>query len=121
MSDYLNINRNFVEKGWGYEDWIVNKEKYCGKILFLKKDHMCSWHYHKIKDETFYLQEGKLKVLYGYDEDIEKSESIVLEKGDSFHIPVGMIHRMIAIEDSYLFEFSTQHFDSDSYRIKKGN
>ena len=68
---------------------------------------------HKIKDETFYLQEGKLKVLYGYDEDIEKSESIVLEKGDSFHIPVGMIHRMIAIEDSYLFEFST---DSASWK-----
>jgi len=28
---------------------------------------------------------------------------------------------MIAIEDTELFEFSTQHFDSDSYRIQKGD
>jgi hypothetical protein len=28
---------------------------------------------------------------------------------------------MYAIEDTELFEFSTQHFDSDSYRIEKGD
>jgi len=28
---------------------------------------------------------------------------------------------MIALEDSELFEFSTQHFDEDSYRIIKGD
>jgi mannose-6-phosphate isomerase-like protein (cupin superfamily) len=48
-----------VDKGWGYEKWIVNKEEYCGKLLFFNKDKRCSWHYHKIKDEVFYLQSGK--------------------------------------------------------------
>jgi len=28
---------------------------------------------------------------------------------------------MIAIEDTELFEFSTQHFEKDSYRIEKGD
>jgi len=28
---------------------------------------------------------------------------------------------MIAIEDTDLFEFSTEHLDSDSYRIIKGD
>jgi len=28
---------------------------------------------------------------------------------------------MIALEDTELFEFSTQHFDEDSHRIKKGD
>jgi len=28
---------------------------------------------------------------------------------------------MIALEDCELFEFSTQHFDEDSYRIQKGD
>jgi hypothetical protein len=28
---------------------------------------------------------------------------------------------MIALQDSELFEFSTQHFDSDSHRIVKGD
>ena len=68
--DNLNKDRNFVSKGWGYEDWIVNTEKYCGKVLFFKKGKKCSWHYHKIKDETFYVQSGKVQLLYGYDEDI---------------------------------------------------
>ena len=64
----MNENRNFVSKGWGYEDWIVNKKEYCGKILFIKKGKRCSWHYHKLKDETFYIQSGKLEVLYGWDD-----------------------------------------------------
>ena len=36
----------YVPKGWGYENWIANCEKYCGKLLFIAKDKQCSWHYH---------------------------------------------------------------------------
>jgi len=28
---------------------------------------------------------------------------------------------MVALEDTELFEFSTEHFDEDSYRIEKGD
>jgi len=110
-----------VPKGWGFEKWIVNNEKYCGKILYIVKDHKCSWHYHKIKDETFYVQSGKIELRYGKDHDINMSTSVVLNKGDHFHIPVGLVHQMRAIEDTELFEFSTQHFDEDSIRISKGD
>lgn len=110
-----------VPKGWGFEKWIVNNEKYCGKLLYIVKNHKCSWHYHKIKDETFYIQSGKLELYYGYDQDIKYSKKIILNKNDYFHIPTGMIHQMIALEDTELFEFSTQHFDEDSYRIEKGD
>ena len=110
-----------VPKGWGHEKWIVNNEKYCGKLLFIEKNKRCSWHYHKIKDETFYLQSGLISLYYGFDEDIGKAEMIVLEPGDQFHVPVGLKHQMVALLDSELFEFSTQHFDSDSHRIKKGD
>ena len=110
-----------VPKGWGHEKWIVNNEKYCGKLLFIEKNKRCSWHYHKIKDETFYLQSGLISLYYGFDEDIGKAEMIVLEPGDKFHVPVGLKHQMVALLDSELFEFSTQHFDSDSHRIKKGD
>ena len=50
------------EKGWGYELWIVNNNLYCGKILHFNKGKKCSWHYHKVKQETFYVQKGKLKI-----------------------------------------------------------
>jgi hypothetical protein len=26
-----------VEKKWGYEDWVVNDEKYCGKVLVMEE------------------------------------------------------------------------------------
>ena len=110
-----------VPKGWGYEKWICNTEEYCGKLLFFKKGFRCSWHYHKVKDETFYLQSGLLSLYHGWDHDLATADLLVLEPGDKFHIPVGLKHQMVALEDSELFEFSTEHFDEDSYRIIKGD
>lgn len=134
---------NFVPKGWGFEKWIVNNEKYCGKLLYFVKGKKCSLHYHKLKDETFFIQSGKI-LLFWHDsaewaannkdkiepyqkymiEDLKFSSVLnyeILEKGDSFHIPPGRVHQMYALEDTELFEFSTQHFDEDSYRIIKGD
>ena len=60
-------------------------------------------------------------VLYSEQDDVQKANVVVLGPGDNFHVYRGLRHQMIAIEDSELFEFSTQHFDSDSYRILKGD
>ena len=115
------VDMKFVEKGWGWERWIVNKEEYCGKLLYFNKGKRCSWHHHKLKDEVFYLQSGKMMVYYSEQDDIKKAEQKMLHPGDNFYIYPGLRHQMVAFEDSELFEFSTQHFDSDSYRIKKGD
>ena len=111
----------FVSKGWGFEKWIVNKPEYCGKLLYFAKGKRCSWHYHEIKDEVFYLQSGKLVVKYSDGDDLDKSEELIMNPGDNFHVYIGLRHQMIALEDSELFEFSTQHFEDDSYRIIKGD
>ena len=111
----------FVPKGWGYEKWIVNNEDSCGKILFFVKGLKCSRHYHKIKRETFYLQSGSIKLFYSFEDSLDDADVIVLHKGDKFEVPVGLRHQMIALEDTELFEFSTQHMDEDSYRIVKGD
>ncbi len=124
---------NFVSKSWGAERWVVNNDKYCGKVLFFAKGRSCSLHYHKLKEETFYVQSGKLKLQYynfdnneGMDAICLDSHSkgyslptaeIILEAGDKFDIPIGMRHRMTGLLDTVMFEFSTTHFDSDSYRI----
>ena len=112
---------NFVPKGWGFEKWIHNSEEYCGKLLYFVKGKKCSWHYHKLKDEVFYVQSGKIIVYYGECDDMDKANVTILERGDNFHVYRGLRHRMEAIEDTELFEFSTQHFDSDSYRLEKGD
>ena len=118
-ANYKNLNHTLVPKVWGYELWITNSEKYCGKLLHIVKGKQCSWHYHKLKDEVMYVQSGKLKITYGFNENkLDLSNScIILSPGDSFHIPTGMIHQMTALETTELFEFSTQHFDEDSYRL----
>ncbi len=111
----------FVPKGWGFEKWIHNSDLYCGKLLYFVKGKKCSWHYHKLKDEVFYVQSGKILVYYSDQDDIDKANVTILEKGDNFHVYTGLRHRMEALEDTELFEFSTQHFDSDSHRIQKGD
>ena len=110
-----------VPKGWGYEKWIVNTDEYCGKLLHFIKGKKCSWHYHKLKDETFYLQEGKLLVKYSDKDNLDEANEVILERGDKFHVYRGLRHQMFAMEDTDMFEFSTQHFDSDSHRIIKGD
>ena len=111
----------FVSKGWGFEKWIVNNEEYCGKLLYFAKGKRCSWHYHVLKDEVFYIQSGKILVKYSESDDLDTANETVLSKGDNFHVYRGLRHQMIALEDTELFEFSTQHFDSDSHRIIKGD
>lgn len=117
----MKVDYKFVPKGWGFEKWLCNNEKYCGKLLFIAKGKRISWHYHEKKEEHFYVHSGKLIVLYGYEKDIEHAYQTTLSQGDVFHVPVGMVHRLIALEDSEVFEFSTQHFDEDSIRVEKGD
>ncbi len=112
---------NRIEKPWGYEVHWALCEKYCGKLLFIAKGKQCSWHYHRKKDEVFFIQSGSVKLYYGWDDDIELAKVVVLERGDKFHVPIRLKHRMYALEDTELFEFSTEHFDEDSYRIEKGD
>jgi mannose-6-phosphate isomerase-like protein (cupin superfamily) len=109
------------DKDWGYELWIANNNLYCGKILHFNKGKKCSWHYHKLKKETFYVQKGKLKIWYGTDNDITKAKEIILEVGQTFEMPVGLRHQILGLEETDMFEFSTTHFDSDSHRIIKGD
>jgi mannose-6-phosphate isomerase-like protein (cupin superfamily) len=100
-----------VEKEWGYEKWLTNTSKYCTKELGLKKGWRCSLHYHRIKDETFYIVRGKVLMEAG--KQIE-----ILCPGDAVRIPRGMKHRFSGLEESIILESSTHHEDSDSYRIE---
>ena len=115
------IDMTHVDKGWGWERWICNGPEYCGKLLFFNKGKKCSWHRHELKDEVFYLQSGKMVVFYSDEDSLEDAKQLTLEPGDNFHVYRGLRHQMLALEDSELFEFSTQHFDSDSYRIIRGD
>jgi mannose-6-phosphate isomerase-like protein (cupin superfamily) len=97
-----------VPKEWGEERWIVNRD-YCGKLLILRKGFRCSLHYHKLKDETFYINKGKVLMECG-------GQTLVMGPGDALLIEPNTKHRFTGLEDSEILEFSTHHEDSDSYR-----
>src|SRR3989344_7564795 len=100
-----------VPKVWGEEHWIVNNDEYCGKRLILRRGFQCSLHYHKEKDETFFVQSGRVRLELG-------DATHELKPGDSIHIPRDVLHRFAGLEDSEIFEFSTHHDDEDSYRME---
>lgn len=102
------MNHKKVQKVWGYEEWIVNSD-YCGKKLVLNKSYRCSMHYHKNKDETFYILEGR--VLMETNENKQ-----IMFPGDSIHITPMLKHRFTGLENSVMIEFSTHHEEEDSYR-----
>jgi mannose-6-phosphate isomerase-like protein (cupin superfamily) len=109
-----------VPKGWGHEVIFVNNELYCGKLLVFKKGFKFSMHYHMIKDETWYVNEGEF-IYRWIDTEIGETKETILKVGDSVRQFPGMPHQLEALTDGVVFEVSTQHFDSDSYRIWKGS
>ena len=109
-----------VPKGWGHEVIFVNNELYCGKLLVFKKGCKFSMHYHLKKDETWYISEGEF-IYRWIDTDKAETKETILRVGDSVRQFPGMPHQLEALTDGVVFEVSTQHFDSDSYRIWKGD
>jgi quercetin dioxygenase-like cupin family protein len=109
-----------VEKGWGSEIIFANNEKYCGKLLNFTAGKKFSMHFHLLKDETWYVAKGRLKLIF-IDPANAKKMWQILQVGDVVRNLPGHPHQIEAIEDSTIFEVSTQHFDSDSYRVESGD
>jgi mannose-6-phosphate isomerase-like protein (cupin superfamily) len=97
-------------KVWGEEHWIVNRD-YCGKKLVLREGWRCSLHYHRNKDEVFYLISGRVLLEHG-------DGWRILEPGQAQRIAPGTVHRFWGLQDSEIIEFSTHHEDDDSFRLE---
>ena len=49
-----------VDKSWGYELIFSSNDLYCGKLLvFTKKNAKFSMHFHKTKDESWFVNSGR--------------------------------------------------------------
>ena len=109
-----------VDKVWGHELWVYNDEEYCGKLLVFEEAYSkFSMHYHIIKKESWYVQEGQFKFDWIDTEDATL-QTTILDVGDSVTIERGQPHQLTALKpNSIIFEVSTEHFNEDSYRIYK--
>ena len=109
-----------VPKGWGNELIIENNEMYCGKLLKFKGGCKFSMHYHMDKDETWYVEDGEFNYRWIDTETAEMNET-ELKVGDVVRQRPGQPHQLRALTDGVIFEVSTHHEDSDSYRVIKGD
>ena len=109
-----------VPKGWGEELIIENNDKYCGKLLIFKAGCKFSMHYHMIKDETWYVDKGSFIYRWIDTETAEVHEQH-LKVGDIVRQRPGQPHQLEAITEGIIFEVSSTHSDSDSYRVWKGD
>lgn len=109
-----------VPKGWGKEIIFVNNSEYCGKILCFEQGKRFSMHYHLLKKETWYVIKGKF-ILNWIETNTGTLYSEYLNVGDIVTNERGEPHQLVALENSEILEVSSKHYDSDSYRIYKGN
>lgn len=109
-----------VEKGWGHETIIVNNELYCGKILHFNTGSKFSMHFHMKKRETWYVSSGEFLFRWINTRNADVIEE-TLRVGDTITNFVGDPHQIICLKEGDIFEVSTTHFDSDSYRVGKGD
>jgi mannose-6-phosphate isomerase-like protein (cupin superfamily) len=107
-----------VEKAWGREVHLINIE-YCGKLLIFNPNSKFSMHYHMIKDEAWFVQQGTF-IFRWIDTKNAKIIEQTLNEGDCVRIERGLPHQLETIEGGTIFEVSTKDYPEDSYRVLPG-
>lgn len=111
-----------VDKGWGYEIIWATNEKYCGKLMiFERAGAKFSMHFHKEKDETWFVNAGSFKLIY-CDTTTATYMEKVLKEGDVWRNLPMVPHQLVALQpNSIIFEVSTPDSVEDNYRIIPGD
>lgn len=95
-----------INKPWGYEiHWVPDTAPYMGKVLHINKDARLSLQIHDEKQESWFIINGRAKVMW----DNNKGELIETEltTGNGFSTKIGQRHRLIGITDCDILEVST--------------
>jgi mannose-6-phosphate isomerase-like protein (cupin superfamily) len=99
-----------IEKPWGWELLWAQAEAYVGKLLHIDAGHSLSLQFHRKKDESWYVLEGRAELELG-----EPGEALlnteVIGPGQCFRFRPGTVHRVSALEDTTILEVSTPQLD----------
>lgn len=111
-----------VEKGWGYELIWATNDRYCGKIMvFEKAGAKFSMHFHKEKDETWFVNAGQFRLTW-CDTKTATYHQKILEEGAVWRNPPLQPHQLESlVPNSMIFEVSTPDSVEDNFRIIPGD
>jgi mannose-6-phosphate isomerase len=107
--DRFAVDVKRVDKPWGYELLYATTELYCGKVIFIRSGEQLSLQFHKKKDETIFVQFGRMELEIG--EPGKPVDTEVVGPGRAFRLRPGTVHRMRALEDTTILEVSTPELD----------
>jgi mannose-6-phosphate isomerase-like protein (cupin superfamily) len=107
--DRFAVDVKRVEKPWGYELIYAATERYCGKVLFIRAGEQLSLQFHKEKDETIYVQSGRVELEIG--DPGKPIDTEVVGPGRAFHLAPGTVHRLRALDDTTILEVSTPEIE----------
>lgn len=95
-----------VGKPWGYELIFTTEDlPYTGKLMHLKAGTRQSLQIHDQKIETYYLSSGQGGALM--ENEKGELERIEFERDKGYTTKIGQKHRIFAITDCDILEFST--------------
>jgi mannose-6-phosphate isomerase-like protein (cupin superfamily) len=121
--DRFAVDVKRVDKPWGYELVYASTDHYSGKVIFIRAGEQLSLQFHREKDETIYVQSGRVEFEIG--DPGKPVDTEVVGPGRAFHLPPGTVHRLRALEDTVILEVSTPQLDDvvrleDRYGRAKG-
>ncbi len=108
--DRFAVDPRTVTKPWGSELIWAETDAYAGKILFVKAGESLSLQFHNVKDESWYVLEGRARLELGKAGEGILEEGVVAA-GQAFRFPPGTVHRLTALEDMRILEVSTSELD----------
>lgn len=89
-------------------------------VFELKKGHFRGSHFHKAKEEVFYIVSGTIRAIFMDTKTKERTEHI-LEKGHRIRVQTGEAHIFYGIDDALVVEYSPQYYDKrDTYPVDFG-
>ena len=105
-----------VDKPWGYELIYTREElPYTGKVMHINAGKRQSLQIHDKKQETYLLYSGRGGVI------IENAscemENVEFESNKGYTCAIGQKHRLFAITDCDILEFSTPEL-GNTYRLE---
>lgn len=110
----------FVTKGWGHELIWATNDKYCGKLLKFNTGAKFSMHFHREKDETWYVLDGEFEVVV-IDTTNASRTTHSLKPGDVWRNEPLLPHQIICVEEGTIIEVSTPDSVEDNYRVMPGD
>jgi NDP-sugar pyrophosphorylase family protein len=114
IEDIENVKKEYLnrmDKPWGHEKLLKLTNKRMEKLLFIMAGYRTSFHYHKVKEETFYVVKGAGWIEF------ENGRQKKFREGTKIHIKPGVIHGTVASKNTLIHEVSTPYLE-DVVRIK---